>query len=167
METRKDILVRTYLVFLGLSVFCIAIICKVLYIQLAEGDYWRKMADNARVRMVEIEAERGSIFSEDEFVLSTSIPEFDIYVDYMADGLREKEGKLFMENIDSLAHGLAGLFGDKKASAYRKVLLEGYQQGARFALLKRKISFQQYEALKKLPLVRLGRNKSGFIAEVR
>jgi cell division protein FtsI (penicillin-binding protein 3) len=167
METKKDILLRTYFVFLGLTVFCVAIISKVLYIQLAEGEYWRKMADNARVRMVEIEAERGSIFSEDEFVLSTSIPEFDIYVDYMADGLREKEGVNFKNNLDSLAIGLSGLFKDKNAAAYRKALKAGYSKGERYSLLKRKISFTEYEAMKKLPLVKLGRNKSGFIAEVR
>lgn len=144
-----------------------AIIAKVLYVQLAEGDFWRKMADSARVKMVEIEAERGSIFSEDDFVLSTSIPEFDIYVDYMADGLREKDGLLFKNNLDSLAIGMALLFKDKNADAYRKILQKGYNKGERYSLLKRKISFTEYEDLKKLPLVKLGRNKSGFIAEVR
>jgi cell division protein FtsI (penicillin-binding protein 3) len=167
METKKDILLRTYIVFLCLTLFCLAILSKVLYIQLAEGDFWRTMADNARVRMVDIEAERGSIYSEDDFVLSTSIPEFDIYIDYMADGLREKDGTLFKEHIDSLALGLSLLFKDKKASEYKKLLQKGFESGDRYALLKRKISFTEYEAMKQLPLVRLGRNKSGFIAEVR
>jgi cell division protein FtsI (penicillin-binding protein 3) len=167
METKKDILLRTYMVFLGLSVFALVILGKVLYIQLAEGEYWRKLADNARVKMVEIEAERGSIYSEDNFVLSTSIPEFDIYIDFMADGLREKDGALFKENLDSLALGLSKLFKDKKPQEYKKILQAGYKSGERYALLKRKISFTEYEDLKTLPLVRLGRNKSGFIAEVR
>ena len=39
---------------------------------------------------MDIDAERGSIFSEDGNMLSTSIPVFDIYVDFGADGLREK-----------------------------------------------------------------------------
>jgi cell division protein FtsI (penicillin-binding protein 3) len=167
METKQNILVRTYLVFLVLSLFCVLIIGKVLYIQLAEGDYWKKMADNDRVRMVEIEAERGSIYSEDEFVLSTSVPEFDIYVDFRAEGLVEKDGAAFKENLDSLSHGLAGLFKDKKAAEYKKILQAGYRKGNRYALLRRKISYTEYEDLKKLPLVRLGKNKSGFIAEVR
>ncbi len=167
METKQNILVRTYLVFLLLSLFCMLIIGKVLYIQLAEGNYWKKIADNNRVRMVEIEAERGSIYSEDEFVLSTSVPEFDIYVDFRAEGLVEKNGAAFKENLDSLCIGLAQLFNDKKVSEYKKFLQSGYKKGSRYVLLKRKISYTEYEDLKKLPLVRLGKNKSGFIAEVR
>jgi len=167
METKKDILARTYIIFIGLLLFCLTIVGKVLYIQIAEGTYWTELADKARIRLEQIEAERGTIYSDDGAVLSTSIPEFDIYVDYMADGLREKEGKLFMENIDSLAFGLSKIFKDKKVSGYKKLLQKGFRKGERYALLKRKISFTEYELLKKLPLVRLGKNKSGFIAEVR
>lgn len=167
MEAKKDILLRTYFIFIGLSVLCLAILVKILYIQLAEGSYWKDLADKARIRMEEIEAERGSIYSADGAVLSTSLPEFDIYVDYAADGLRENDGKLFKENLDSLARGLALLFKDKKATEYKRALQQGYKKGDRYALLKRKISFTQYEDLKQLPLVRLGKNKSGFIAEVR
>lgn len=167
METRKEILVRTYFVFVALCVFCLAIIGKVVYIQLAEGQYWRSLADNARIRIESIEAERGSILSETGDVLSTSVPEFDIYIDFMAEGLREKDGRLFSQNLDSLSLTLAQLFGDKKASEYKQQLKKGFTKGDRYALLKRKISFIQYEQLKTLPLVRLGRNKSGFIAEVR
>lgn len=167
MEAKKDILVRTYLVFLVLSAFCMAILGKVIYIQLVEGPGLRSAADKARVKMVEIEAERGSIYSEDDFVLSTSIPEFDIFIDFMADGLREKDGALFKANVDSLSIGLSKLFKDRPAAEYKKLLTRGFKRGDRYELLKRKISFSEYEALKKLPLVRLGRNTSGFIAEVR
>lgn len=167
MEAKKDILLRTYLIFIGLSVLCVAILGKILYIQLAEGTYWKDLADKARIRLEEIEAERGSIYSADGAVLSTSLPEFDIYVDYAADGLRENNGKLFKENVDSLSRGLAKLFKDKKAKEYKRILEQGYKKGERYSLLKRKISYLDYEALKQLPLVRLGKNKSGFIAEVR
>lgn len=167
MEAKKDILMRTYLVFLVLSVFCVAIIGKVLYIQMVEGPGLRSAADKARVKMVEIEAERGSIYSEDDFVLSTSIPEFDIYIDFMADGLREKDGAAFNDNLDSLSIGLSKLFKDRTPAAYKKLLNNGYRKADRYVLLKRKISFAEYEAMKKLPLVKLGRNTSGFIAEVR
>ena len=53
------------------------------------------MSDSAHIRYEEIEAERGTIYSEDGQMLSTSVPEFDIYVDFMADGLRDRDGLLF------------------------------------------------------------------------
>ena len=59
------------------------------------------MSDSLHQRIEEIDAGRGTIYSEDGQMLSTSLPTFDIYIDFMADGLREKNGKRFKENIDS------------------------------------------------------------------
>jgi cell division protein FtsI (penicillin-binding protein 3) len=167
MELKKDILIRTYIVFIILCMICFVIVGKAIYIQTAEGKYWISMADSAHIRYEEIEAERGTIYSEDGQMLSTSVPEFDIYIDFLADGLRDRDGLLFKQNIDSLSRGLAKIFKDKPAAAYRKMLKDGYREKDRYTLFKRKLSFADYEELKKLPLVRLGRNKSGFMAVVR
>jgi cell division protein FtsI (penicillin-binding protein 3) len=167
MEMKKEILVRTYLVFIGLVVACLFILGKVLYIQLAQGHYWKAMADSAHIRFESIPAERGTIYSENGEVLSTSVPEFDIYIDFQADGLIEKDGLLYYQYADSLAIGMSKLFKDKSAAAYKRELDAGFRSKDRFLLLKRKISFSEYESLKQLPLVKLGKNKSGFIAVVR
>ncbi|MES2775314.1 MAG: penicillin-binding protein [Bacteroidota bacterium] len=173
MDIKKDILIRTYLVYLVIICFGVAIAGKAIYTQQAQGKYWRSMADTAHNRTEIITAERGSIYAEDGSVLSTSIPEFDIFVDFGADGLREKNGKLFKDNVDSLAWYMANLFkGEdgtsyKDAKAYKKEFLKAFNNEERYYLFKRKISFQQWEAMKKFPLIKLGKNKSGFIADVR
>lgn len=167
MDVKKDILIRTYLVYILIIGIGIAIAGKAIYTQRVQGKYWRSMADSTHTRMEQIEAERGSIYAEDGSLLSTSIPEFDIYVDFGADGLREKNGKLFKENVDSLSICMANLFKDAEESSYKKELLNGYKSEDRYYLLKRKISFQQWEEMKKFPLIKLGKNKSGFIADVR
>jgi cell division protein FtsI (penicillin-binding protein 3) len=100
-------------------------------------------------------------------MLSTSIPYFDIYIDFGADGLREKDGQRFKNNVDSLAIALAGFFKDKSVKEYKKELQKGYRQKDRYYLLKKNLSFEQYKVLRAFPLVRLGRNKSGFIANVK
>ena len=64
------------------------------------------MSDSLHQRFVALEAERGTIYSEDGQMLSTSIPIFDIYLDFNADGLIEKKGKRFYENVDSFATNL-------------------------------------------------------------
>lgn len=167
MDIKKDILIRTYLVFLLIIGLGIAIAGKAIYIQQAQGEYWCAMADSDHTRMEQLEAERGSIYAEDGSILSTSVPEFDIYVDFGADGLVEKNGKLFRENLDSLSICLAELFKDRTINDYKKELQKSYAKEDRYHLLKRKISFQQWEIMKQFPLVRLGRNKSGFMADVR
>ena len=80
MEVKKDILWRVYLCFLGIVVFACCIIGRVVYIQQAEGRQWLDMASKQQQKMQDIDAERGSILSEDGNMLSTSIPFFDIFI---------------------------------------------------------------------------------------
>jgi cell division protein FtsI (penicillin-binding protein 3) len=140
---------------------------RAFYIQHVEGAHWRSMSDSMHQKFVELDAERGTIYSEDGQMLSTSVPYFDVYMDLGAEGLREKSGKRFKENLDSLSIALAGLFNDKTAAAYKKDLKLAYNEENRYFLIKKELSFEQYKAFRAFPLVRLGRNKSGIIAEVK
>ncbi|MBO9572099.1 MAG: transpeptidase family protein, partial [Chitinophagaceae bacterium] len=128
---------------------------------------WRSEAKKQQQRFIETDADRGTIYSEDENMLSTSIPFFDIYIDFGAEGLRDKNGKRFKENVDSLSMSLAALFKDRTTAEYKKELQNQYRSKNRYYLLKRNISFQEYKVLRNCPLVRQGKNKSGFIAEVK
>ena len=125
------------------------------------------MSNSQHLKYFDINAERGSIYSEDGNMLSTSIPVFDVYVDFGADGLREKNGKRVYDNLDSLSYSLANLFKDGTKASYRKLLLTAYKKRARYFSLKKKISFEDYQALRDFQLVKQGRNKSGFIIDVR
>ena len=165
MEIKKDILWRVYLSFIGIAVLGILVVGKAFYIQQFQGKYWKGLSDSLHLEYREMEAERGTIYSEDGSMLSTSLPYFDIHIDFLADGLREKSGKRFSENVDSLAYSLATLFNDQKKNDYKKQLQVAYKNKERYFLLRRKISFEQYKALRSFPLVRQGRNKSGFIVE--
>lgn len=167
MEIKKDILWRVYLCYIIVILFCVVILGKAFIIQQVQGKYWEGMSDSLHQKIVDIEASRGTIYSADGQMLSTSIPQFDVYIDFGADGLRQKNGKRFRENVDSLSIGLADLFKDGSAADYKRMLTTGYRDKNRYFSLKRKMGYRQYQILKTLPLVRQGRNKSGFIAEVR
>jgi len=143
------------------------ILGRAIYIQKVQGKYWKSMSYKQHLKYIDIDAERGSIYSEDGNMLSTSIPVFDIYIDFGADGLREKDGKRFYKNLDSLSLSLASLFKDGNAAYYKNLLRTEYKKDSRYFPLKKKISFEDYEALRDFPLVREGRNKSGFIIDVR
>ena len=145
---------------------CIAVLGRTFFIQHVQGKYWRALSDSLHQKYVDLSAERGTIYSEDGNMLSTSVPYFNIYIDFDADGLREKNGKRFKDNLDSLSLCLANLFRDQSAAAYKKQLIKGYKADDRYWLLQRYISFDQYKRLRNFPLVRQGRNKSGFIIDV-
>lgn len=158
---------RVHLCFLIMIVMGTVVLGRAIYIQRIQGDYWKSMSNKQHLKYMDINAERGSIFSEDGNMLSTSLPVFDIYVDFGADGLREKEGKRFYKHLDSLSISLSELFKDGSVSSYKKLLLTQYKKRTRYFPLKKKISFEQYKELRNFPLVREGRNKSGFIVEVK
>lgn len=167
MEVRRDILWRVYLSFLGIVALSCLVLGRAFYIQRFQGSYWRSMGDSMHQRFIPVDAERGTIYSEDGQMLSTSLPQFNIYIDFMADGLREKNGKVFKENIDAFSKSLAGFFNDKSAAQYKKELLAAYKDKDRYYPLKKKLSFEQYKVFRDFPLVKLGRNKSGVITELR
>lgn len=166
LEVRRDILWRVYLGFIGMTVLSLLILGKAFYIQRFQGNYWRSMSDSLHQRIVELDADRGTIYSEDGQMLSTSLPQFDIYIDFLAEGLRDNDGKVFKANIDSFCISLAIYFGDKSATQYKNELKQAYKSKSRYYSLKKKLSFEQYKTFREFPLVRLGRNKSGVIVEV-
>ena len=165
MEVKRDILWRVYLSFIGIVVLSLLVLGRAFYIQQVQGSYWRSMSDSLHQRIEEIDAGRGTIYSEDGQMLSTSLPTFDIYIDFMADGLREKNGKRFKENVDSFSKALAKYFHDKTAATYKAELLKAYKKKDRYFPLKKKLQFEDYKIFREFPLARLGRNRSGVIVE--
>lgn len=167
MEIKHDILWRVYLSFIGIVLLSFIVLGRAFYIQKFQGEYWRSMSDSMHQKIVPLEAERGTIYSEDGQMLSTSIPFFDIYIDFAAEGLRDNNGKRFFDNIDSFSRALSGYFGDKSRATYKKELRLAYHKKERYYLLKKGISFEQYKSFREFPLAKLGRNKSGVIVEVK
>jgi cell division protein FtsI (penicillin-binding protein 3) len=166
LDVKRDILWRVYLSFIGIVLISVLVLGRAFYIQRFQGNHWRSMSDSLHQKFIALDAERGTIYSEDGEMLSTSIPTFDIYIDFNADGLREKKGRRFTENIDSLAFSMANYFKDKTPAEYKKELQLAFKDNERYYSLKKKLSFEDYKIFREFPLVRLGRNKSGVIVEV-
>ncbi len=165
MDVKRDILWRVYLSYILMVLVCLLILGKAFYIQQVQGKYWRSLSDSLHQKIVDIPADRGTIYSEDGQMLSTNIPQFDISIDFRVTPLHEKSGLLFRSNIDSLSICLANLFRDQSADKYKNDLTRAYEVSEGNYELRKKISYRQYLALAKFPLFKLGRYKSGLIAE--
>jgi len=164
MDIKKDILWRVYLSFVFVVIVAVAIIGKGFYIQQVQGKYWRSMSDSLHQRIADIDSERGTIYSEDGQMLSTSVPQFDIYMDFRVEPLHVNNGYLFREHIDSLSYYMADLFKDQSADDYKSIFAQAYKNNEGYFLLKKKISFREYQKIQTFPLFKLGRYKSGMIA---
>jgi cell division protein FtsI (penicillin-binding protein 3) len=167
VEVKKDILWRVYLCFIGMGLFGVAILVKVFILQNVQGNYWRSMADSLHTQYVSLDADRGTIYSEEGRMLSTSIPYFDVRVDFAADGLTDKDGEVFKKNVDSLSMCLSHLFNDRSTAEYTQELKQAFKNKERYFLLKRDVSFDQYQQLRNFPMFRLGKNKGGLITETK
>jgi len=165
MDVKRDILWRVYLSYIIMVLVCVLILGKAFYIQQVQGKYWRGLSDSLHQKIVDIPAARGTIYSEDGEMLSTNIPQFDISIDFRVAPLHEKSGLLFRSNIDSLSISLANLFKDQSAEKYKNDLTAAYEANVGNYELRKKITYRQYLSLAKFPLFKLGRYKSGMIAE--
>lgn len=160
MKTSKDIRFRVYLTFLAMCLFGVMIIYKGATIQFKEGPELRAQADSMHTKIEVIQPERGNIFSEDGSLLSSSIPEFDLHVDFTA-----IKKDTFNKYIESLSKSLATILKDKNAVDYKETLSEEFKNGNKYFLLKKKASYAQYLELKKVQPFKKGMNKGGFITE--
>lgn len=163
-STHQSILVRFAIVYLVMVVLFLLAIYKIVVIQMVEKDKWMAVAERLERPDKEVPANRGNIFSHDGKLMASTIPYYYLYMDTRVEALHMKNGELFKENIDSLALCLSRKFGDRSVGEYRRYITHGYQTGKGSLLLyPKKITYSELKEIKKFPLFRLGRNKSGLI----
>src|SRR2546428_7680660 len=160
MKIRTDIVLRVYLAYAILLVFAIAIAARIWDLQFVQGKKWRKLADSLTTGFVNVEAMRGSIYSEDGSLIATSMPEYEVHMDVNTDPLTDD---IFADKVDSLGRCLSNLFADRSAADYTKSLKMARAEGERYYLVHRKVSFTQLKELKTFPIFNLGKYKGGLV----
>ena len=154
VENKKNILARTYLSYIVLCAFALAIFYRICVIQFAEGDFWRQRAESSTIKLMEMEALRGNIFDANGALLATSLPYYEIAVDINAPGITDK---IYKANRDSLAFLLSGLFEDKSEREYLKILNTARKEKDRYVVLKRNVTYKDLQTLKTFPIFRKGK----------
>ena len=117
MNKKREIIWRVWFAMFLITLFGLAIIYKAASIQIVQGVELRKLADSLTVFSKEIEPERGNIYTENGDLLSTSLPFFEIRMDFLSEAIRDS---VFNKNIDSLAIMFAKYIGNKSKSEYKK-----------------------------------------------
>lgn len=163
MDSRKSILTRVYLVYGFMFVISLAVIGKILYIQLVEGEMWKAKAEKLSLKYFTIEPNRGNIYDVNGEILATSVPLFEVRMDAASPLIPDS---VFKKDVDSLAICLSGYFKDKSRQQYRSLLVNGRNNKNRYLLIKRKATFDQLKALRNFPIFRLGKNSGGLITTV-
>jgi len=158
-DIKKDILWRVYLMYFGMLVFGIAIIGKVIYIQVKEGDELRSKAQTQELKVFNLEANRGNILDSKGDLLATSVPIFEVRFDVSSPYINDD---LFRQKIDSISYGLAKIL-NKSQYKVKTSLTKARNKGNRYFLIKRNVTYDQLKQIRQLPIFRNGKYKGGLI----
>ena len=158
----KKIMPRYRAISLVMIILAVCVVGKSLYIMTAKRDYLMKVAERQKRDSVTVKPNRGNILSCTGQLLASSLPEFKIYMDFVA--LKEaKSDSLWDVKVDSICNGLHKIFPDKSAAEFKQHLSEGKAKMKRhWAIYNERINYNTFCEVKDLPMFKLNSNKSGF-----
>jgi cell division protein FtsI (penicillin-binding protein 3) len=165
-DKRRDIVLRFGIVYTIICLLFLLVVYRIGKIQFFERTEWMAIAAKSVKTNIVVKPTRGNIYACDGRLMASSIPMYNVYMDLRVQALRDNNGSLFNQNLDSLSIYLSSFFHDKTPTEYKIMLNKAYQNSeAELQLYPKRISYSQLKQLKTLPLFRLGRNKSGLITK--
>ncbi|KGI61363.1 penicillin-binding protein [Prevotella sp. S7 MS 2] len=158
----KKIMPRYSAIAIVMTLIALAVIGKTLYLMTAKRDYWMRVAERVKKDSVSVKPVRGNILSCDGQLMASSLPEFKIYMDFKALSDAGNDS-LWDEKEDSICQGLAAIFSEKPASAFKRELAEGRSKQSRnWPIWSKRIDYNTFTEVKALPVFKLTSYKGGF-----
>jgi len=165
LNIKKDILWRVIVSILMLTGLGVAILWSAVRLQVVEGDHWRSVSDSLHVTHRTIPAVRGSIYSDDGSLLSTSVPIYKVSLDFEV--INRLHSDSFEQYTNELAEKLSSTLENRSAEEYKQLLTTGYRKQSRYVTISRHANFIQTRDIQNLPIFNAGRYKGGVIREER
>lgn len=159
-DPKKIVLRRVYFLYAFMFLFGLAIVGKIVYIQLVEKEELLLIAKRREIKYRSEEAHRGNVFSKNGTLLATSVPMFSIYFDPVA-----VKKELFDENISALSDSLSRMLGNKTKAQYVSYFKKARSQKNRYVRVANKVSLDKYKRMCNFPIFKEGKNRGGFIVE--
>jgi len=161
MNIKQSILLRVRLAFLAVLLFAIAVVVRIAYIQLVEGEKWIAMGEASMFDYRKVKATRGNIYSDNGSLLATSLPFYKVAFDATL-----PKAEIFNTGIDSLSLLLSTFYRDKTPREYKHMLTDARKQGRQYIIInRRQIDYQEKKLMETWPIFREGRYRGGVIFE--
>ena len=158
---KKSIVTRVRIAFLAICLFAGAIVAKVAHVQFVEGPKWVQLQKESRIIYLPVYATRGNVLSDNESIMSTSLPFYRVAFDPTI-----CDAKTFNKGIDSLALLLSRFYKDKSAEGYRRKIMNARGDKKRYLRINsRQLNYQEKKMMAQWPIFRAGKNKGGVIFE--
>ena len=159
MNDKKDILIRTVIVYIGFVGILIFVLFKTFSIQL-EGrtNMLSDTREKIPTKIIKRIPRRGEILDINYTPLVTSVSFYEIYMDPTV-----IDQKIFDEQITDLANGLSKLFTSMSSREWENYIRLQRQNKNRYVKIKSKATNEERRQLNALPIFKLGRMKGGLI----
>jgi cell division protein FtsI (penicillin-binding protein 3) len=158
-KVKKNINFRIIGLYLIILLLSVSIVGKIVKIQ----HFNTEINTSSQPRYFIVPAPRGNIIADDGSLLAISMPLYNVRLD-----MSVMQNSVFTKGVTELSVLLSLLFEDKTAEEYEAFLRTSkYKKANKYILLKNKVSHNQLNALKRMPILKLGQNKGGLIAEQR
>jgi cell division protein FtsI (penicillin-binding protein 3) len=159
MNEKKDILIRTVIVYIGFVAVLILVLFKTFSIQL-EGrtNMLSDTREKIPTHIIKRIPRRGEILDINYTPLVTSVSFYEIYMDPTV-----IDQKIFDEQITDLANGLSNVLGSKSSREWENSIRHGRQVKNRYLKIKSNATNEERRQLNALPIFILGRMKGGLI----
>ncbi len=159
VNTRKQILTRSRVVFACIAAFALFLIVSIIRLQNGFEEEFSLEQQKKNTRIKTAYGLRGNIYAYDGSLLATSVPTYDLIWDANVAGLTKSDYEL---KIDSLSLMFSKHFAPYSFVAWKNKLSKLRKTGNRYAKLGSDLNFDQDKMIKKWPLKRKGRFKAGF-----
>ena len=163
----SKVMPRYFIIAIVLTLIGFAIVGKAMYIMTAEKGYWGTVQQKLKHDSIPVKPVRGNILSCDGQLMASSIPEYKIYMDFQTGG--PERDSLWQLKLDSICEGLHALFPEKTPEEFRRHLEEGRLKETKsgighrhWPIWKRRINYNTFTEVRKLPIFRMSKYKSGF-----
>lgn len=160
MQSKKEAIVRVYLVYVVIILFAVSVVGQIVRVQIVQGADLKEKADDLTIDMRLIKAPRGNIYADNErkTLLALSVPRYKIYMDLAT--VSEDD---FNEGVSDLADSLAVLFDVKTSSQWEADLKMQRLKKNQFYLINSKVRNEYLIRLRDFPIFKLGKYKGGYI----
>ena len=159
MSMKNKVNYRVISLYVFMCVIAVVVVSKILVIQRLN----QEISSVNLPKLFKIEAPRGNIFSDDGSLLAISMPLYNVFLD-----LSVIDEQLFDDDISNLSQSLSILFKDKSAKEYEQYLRDSKSKKRnKYVKLRNKVSHNELTMLKSFPILKLGKNRGGLIAEER
>lgn len=159
--TEKSTHNRMYVIAVLFGIVALCIVAKTLYIQIAQGDKYRALAEQQMFKNDTIAANRGNLYDTNGQLLATSISKYDIRFDAVT-----PYDKDFNEFIGPLATLLSRKLNEPKSTVLEK-LQRARANKNRYLLIAENLNYGDYMEIKSYPLFKKGPYRGGIIVEER